>query len=192
MVCRAEYLSDQQVRGPWPAQCWQRLAAISWPLDSRQNLRLAAISHETAKAWCAEFWNGFQNSAPSATAANPWGSLARPCSVAPAKGCHCKGFAAAATLRVGRYAISWPLDQIGLMAILDRFSELGKPLALTTKRLLPGVANLRQLSKIRHPARPIRTPGAASSTLTCGASPAILSVSVCWPARYWGRRCAPL
>jgi len=27
----AEYLSGQQVRGPWPAQCWQRLAAISWP-----------------------------------------------------------------------------------------------------------------------------------------------------------------
>ena len=33
MVCRPEYLSVQQVRGPWPAQCWQRLAASVWPLD---------------------------------------------------------------------------------------------------------------------------------------------------------------
>ncbi len=29
----AEYLSVQQVRGPGPAQCWQRLAAIAWPPD---------------------------------------------------------------------------------------------------------------------------------------------------------------
>ena len=33
------------------------------------------ISHETAKAWCGEFWNGFQNSPPSATDAQPWGSI---------------------------------------------------------------------------------------------------------------------
>ena len=30
---RPEYLSVQQVRGPGPGQCWQRMAAITWPLD---------------------------------------------------------------------------------------------------------------------------------------------------------------
>jgi len=33
------------------------------------------IDHKTASAWCGEFWNSFQNSPPSATTANPWGSI---------------------------------------------------------------------------------------------------------------------
>lgn len=33
------------------------------------------VDHKTAKSWCGEFWNGFQNSPPSATDAQPWGNV---------------------------------------------------------------------------------------------------------------------
>ena len=67
----------------------------------------------------------------------PCASLAKPCPVAPAKGCHCKRFAAAEPLPgqqvLGPWpgqcwqrlaAISWPLDQIGLIVGRDRFGEV--------------------------------------------------------------------
>ncbi len=33
------------------------------------------LSHETAKTWCGEFWTTVAKSPPSATDAQPWGSI---------------------------------------------------------------------------------------------------------------------
>ena len=55
-------------------KAWRRW--LSCEFESYRELGQAfGIDHKTAKAWCGEFWNGFQNSPPSATDTNPWGSI---------------------------------------------------------------------------------------------------------------------
>jgi hypothetical protein len=53
---------------------WRRW--LSCEFSSYRELGKAfGIDDKTAKAWCAEFWQPFQNSAPGATDTQPWGSI---------------------------------------------------------------------------------------------------------------------